>query len=103
MYRLEYLPAARKDMIEIVRYISTILQRPDVADRLATELVDAVESVSAFPYAASAYHPIRPLKREYRKIPVKNYLIFFWVDEEKKLLTVARVVYARRDYDRLLK
>ena len=75
MYKLEYLPVARKDMLEIVRYISRELQNPDAADRLAGELVNAAEGVLLFPY---------------------------WVDEEKKLVTVARVVYAKRDYGRLL-
>ena len=98
MYKLEYLPVARKDMIEIVRYISRELQNPDAADRLA----DAAESVLTFPYAAPAYQPIRSLKHEYRKILVQNYLMFYWVDEEERLVTVARVVYAKRDYGRLL-
>ena len=87
MYKLEYLPVARKDMLEIVRYISRELQNPDAADRLAVELIDAVEGVLHFPYATPAYQPI---------------LMFYWVDEEKKLVTVARVVYAKRDYGRLL-
>lgn len=102
LYKLEYLPVARKDMLEIVRYISRELQNPDAADRLAGELVNAVEGVLLFPYATPTYQPIRPLKHEYRKILVQNYLMFYWVDEEKKLVTVARVVYAKRDYGRLL-
>ena len=102
MYKLEYLPVARKDMLEIVRYISGELQNPDAANRLAVKLVDAAESVLTFPYATPAYHPIRPLKHEYRNILVQNYLMFYWVDEEKKLVTVARVIYAKRDYGRLL-
>ena len=102
MYKLEYLPVARKDMLEIVRYISRELQNPGAADHLAVELVDAAESVLSFPYAPPAYQPIRPLKHEYRKSLVQNYLMFYWVDEEKKLVTVARVVYAKRDYGRLL-
>ena len=89
-------------MLEIVRYISGELQNPDAADRLAVELVDAAESVLTFPYTTSACQTIRPLKHEYRKILVQNYLMFYWVDEEKKLVTVARVVYAKRDYGRLL-
>ena len=102
MYKLEYLPVALKDMLEIVRYISQELQNPDAAGRLAEEMVNAAESVLTFPYAPPAYQPIRPVKHEYRKILVQNFLMFYWVDEEKKLVTVARVVYAKRDYDRLL-
>ena len=103
MYKLEYLPVARKDMLEIVRYIGRELQNPDAASRLAVELVNAAESILEFPYATPAYQSIRPLKREYRKILVRNFLMFYWVDEEKKLVTIARVVYAKQDYNRLLK
>lgn len=28
--------------------------------------------------------------------------MFYWIDEEKKLVTVARVIYAKRDYGWLL-
>ena len=102
VYKLEYLPVAQRDMVEIVRYISGELQNPAAADRLAMELVNAAESILTFPYALPAYQPIRPLKREYRKILVQNFLMLYWVDEEKKLVTVARVVYAKRDVARLL-
>lgn len=102
MYKLEYLPVARRDMIEIVRYISQELQNPTAADQLAMELIEAGDSIPKFPYANPAFIPIRPLKHEYRKLLVQNYFMFYWVDEGKKLVTVARVVYAKRDYERLL-
>ena len=102
MYKLEYLPVARRDMIEIVRYISQELQNPTAADQLAMELIEAGDSIPKFPYANPAFIPIRPLKHEYRKLLVQNYFMFYWVDEVKKLVRVARVVYARRDYKRLL-
>lgn len=48
MYRLEYLPVAQKDMIEIVKYISEELQNPDAANHLATELIHAAEKCDHF-------------------------------------------------------
>lgn len=102
MYKLEYLPVARQDMIEIVRYISQELQNPTAADQLAMELIDAGDGIPKFPYANPAFIPIKPLKHEYRKLLVQNYFMFYWVDEVKRLVTVARVVYAKRDYERLL-
>lgn len=102
MYELEYLPLAHQDLIEIVRYISRELKDPAAADRLAVALIKAGEGIPAFPYANPAYLPVRPLKHEYRKLPVQNYLIFYWVDEEKKRITIARVVYAKRNYEKLL-
>lgn len=102
MYSLEYLPIARQDMVETVQYISKTLRNTTAAGKLAEELIEAGESLAQFPYANPAYSPIRPLKHEYRKILVGNYLMFYWVEEAKKLVTVARVIYAKRDYSRLL-
>jgi len=99
---LEYLPVARQDMIEIVQYISRELRNPAAAGQLAEEMIAAGDSIQKYPYAGPAYIPIRPLKHEYRKRLVKNYLMFYWVDEEKKQVTVARVIYAKRDYARIL-
>ena len=62
MYKLEYLPAARQDMMDIVRYISRELCNPTAAERLAMELIQAGDSILGFPYANPAYTPIRPLK-----------------------------------------
>ena len=102
MYKLEYLPLARQDMIEIVRYISQELQNPTAAEQLAMELIKAGDDIPRCPYANPSHIPIRPLKHEYRKLLVQNYFIFYWVDEVERLVTVARVVYAKRDYERLL-
>ena len=103
MYKLEYLPSARQDMIEIVRYISRELGNPQAAEKLAVRLIEAGESILAFPYANPAYYPIRPLKHEYRKLLVDNYMMFYWVDEAVKTVTIARVLYAKREYEKLLK
>ena len=85
-----------------MRYISETLHNPTAAERLAVKLVEAGDSIPAFPYANPVHMPIRQLKREYRKLRVHNYLMFYWVDEERKLVTVARVIYARRNYEKLL-
>lgn len=101
-YKLEYLPAARQDLVEIVRYISGNLKNPAAAHRLAEKMIDAVEALREFPYAKPAYMPLRPLKHEYRKLLVENYLVFYWVDDQAKQITVARVLYARRACEMLL-
>lgn len=98
MYDLEYLPLAQEDMVEAVRYISEKLKKPATAERLAVELIEAGDSIRTFPYADPVHMPIRPLGYEYRKLLVHSCLMFYWVDEEKKQVTVARVIYARRNY-----
>ena len=102
MYSLEYLPIARRDLVEAVSYISHDLGSPEAALRLAEEVERAGERLQQFPYAWPVYQASRPLERDYRKLLVENFFLFYWVDEQRRLVTVARVIYARRDYGKLL-
>ena len=102
MYKLEYLPIARQDMTGIARYIARELANPDAAEKLSVELIEAADRLSAFPYANPAYIPMRSLMHEYRKLLVQNHLLFYRVDEKTKTVTVTRVIYARRDHEKLL-
>jgi plasmid stabilization system protein ParE len=89
-------------MTEVVLYISNDLCNPAAANRLADEMIDAADRLCDFPYINAVHQTIKPLKHEYRKLIVKNYVMFYWVDENRKLVTIARVIYARRDYEKLL-
>lgn len=103
MYKLEYLPIALQDIVEIVNYISHTLKNQESASNLAESFIEKAESLLIFPYKNPVCQLIRPLKYEYRKILVENYIMFYRVDEEKKLVTIARVIYAKRDFSNLLK
>ena len=103
MYQLEYLPIARQDMVETIRYINHDLCNPLAAEKLSEEMIEAAELLKKFPYINAVYRAMKPLKNEYRKLIVRNYIMFYWVDEEEKRITISRVIYARRDYDNMLK
>lgn len=102
MYNVEILPVARKDMLETVSYISIQLANPKAASDLSDELTKKINSLARHPYINPPYIPIRPLKHDYRKLIVKNYIVFYWVDEETETVTVARVIYCKGNYNRLL-
>ena len=102
MYQLEFLPMAKQDMTEIVKYISHELCNPSAAEKLSGEMIEAAERLMEFPYLSPVHFSIKPLKHEYRKLTVQNYIMFYRVDETVKKVTVARAVYVRRDYEKLL-
>jgi len=102
LYNVEYLLSAVQDMVEIVTYIARELNNPSAAECIAERLVEAGESLRDFPYAQPAYTPLRPLKHEYRKLLVENYMMLYWMTEAEKRVTIARVVYARKNYAKLL-
>ena len=43
-----------------------------------------------------------PLEHEYRSMTVKNYAVFYTVNEQEKLVEIYRVIYAKRDPDKQL-
>ncbi len=102
MFTLEYLPLAREDMADIARYISRELHNPDAAKKLVKEMREAAERLPDFPYANRIILPVRPLKYEYRRLLIKSYIMFYWIDERTKTINIARVIYAKRDYQRFL-
>ena len=103
MYNLNFLPVAKNDMVEIAKYISHELSNPTAAENLIEEMLESADRLAIFPYSNAVYVPLRPLNHEYRRLAVKNYILFYWVDEDKKTVTIARVIYSHRNYNRLLK
>ncbi len=102
MYRTNYLPIAQQDLIDIATYIANNLHNPSAAERISTEIATFIDGLGQFPYSHPVYIPIKPLQQEYRKIVVHNYTIFYWVDEPEKSITIARILYARRDHTDLM-
>lgn len=66
MYTIEYLPIARRDMVDIAKYIGVKLANPDAAERLAEKMAESAEDLANMPYKCPMYIPVKPLKHEYR-------------------------------------
>ena len=78
------------------------INNPLAAEKLAEEMIEAAERLTEFPHANPVHFTVKPLKQEYRKLIVDNYIIFYWIDEKEQQVTIARVLYARRDYEKML-
>ena len=97
MYEVEILPAARDDMIDAVRYVAGELGMRHAAESSARDFAAVAQSLADMPWSHRAYTPVRSLANEYRRAYVGDYAMFYWIDESNHRVTVARVVYARRD------
>ncbi|MDE6710327.1 MAG: type II toxin-antitoxin system RelE/ParE family toxin [Oscillospiraceae bacterium] len=102
MYDLVFLPEAGKDISDISRYIGVELCNPDAADRLVDKILSETEKLTDMPYMYSVYESPLPLKFEYRKLLVKNYTVFYYIDESEKAVKIARVIYAKRNFSNVL-
>lgn len=102
IYRLSYLPIASRDIAEIVNYIAETLSTPKAAFDLLIALDESLSRLIDFPYTCRVYQPVKPLKHDYRILHVKNYAVFYTVNEQEKLVEIYRVIYAQQDFDKQL-
>ena len=75
---------------------------PDAADNLLDKMKVEITKLSSFP-KKHALIDEEPWRTEgVRKIVVKNFLIYYWVDDENNRVQVITVIYSRRDQIRQL-
>lgn len=84
-YQLEFLKCAKEDLDEIIFYICYALQNHTAALNLIDSFQKAFEYILLFPYGSSKYYYHKRLKYAYRVQRVKKYLIFYRIEEKKRL------------------
>lgn len=102
MHRIVFMPGARQNALDIAGYITDELDSPEAAGHITTALVNAAESLRTMPYRHPVHTPLRRTRHEYRGPRAGAYLIFYWIDEDPPLVTIARVIHSRPDASRLL-
>jgi len=93
---------AENDFRDIIRYISSQLSSPLTAVKMTEIIEKAISGLSYMPQS----HPLVSDERlsilGYRKVNVKNYTVFFSIDEKEKTVHVERILFSRRDWLRIL-
>ena len=102
-YSVKLTPHAIVQIQETVAYISKVLLVPETARAWSDSLQKKISGLSTMPasYAAVDEEPWR--SRGYRKMPAKNFIVYYYIDEENKTVWVTAVVYGRRDQLSVLK
>lgn len=101
-YRVDLSEPAEKDLIDIVKYIASQLSSPMSAYHMMEIFEEAMASLSDTPQRCPLITEERLSQLGYRKLIVKNYIVFFSVDEKNKVVDVERILYARRNWLRYI-
>ncbi len=97
MYKVVYLPAARKQLMDAVIYTAAELSAPDAAENLLAAVDEQIGKLSVHPYRFPVYPALYSMKHEFRFFPVKNYLVFYVVKEEQKTVEIWRFLHQRQN------
>jgi len=102
-YRVDVSEPAENDLRDIVRYISAQLSAPMTALKMMDTIEEAIiTGLAVIPQKCPLVTDERLAMMGYRKLLVKNYIIFFTIDEKSKVVDVERILYARRDWLHIL-
>ena len=102
LYEVRLTKQAEIQLKEIFQYISYTLQASGTAEKMLDLLEREILSLSSFPSRIPLTQDEPWHSQGIHKMPVKNYLVYFWVDENTKTVHVTAVVYGRRDQKQLL-
>ena len=96
-YEVKLTPQAIGQIEETVQYISKILLAPENARKWADTLQCEIEKLDSMPsrYPLAEEEPWHT--KGVRKMPVKNFLVYYLVDEEIQTVWITAVFYGRRD------
>lgn len=101
-YRVDVSEPAKQDALDIARYISAQLSAPKTALEMVDTLAAGMEGLENNPKRQPLVRDDRLAARGYRILPIKNYLVFYKVNEQAQTVDVVRILYGRRDWVNLL-
>lgn len=101
-YRVDVSDPAENDLVDIVRYIASQLSAPISALNIIELLEEAMAGLSDMPQRCPLVADERLSQMGYRKLTIKNYVVFFSIDEKNKVVDVERILFGRRDWLRIL-
>lgn len=101
-YKVIITPTAYKEIDHIYNYISENLYAENAAIELMRKIEEKIQKLKYAPKIHTEIEKINGLKRRYRRIVIKNFVILYTINEEEKIVYVSHIYYGRQNYLNLL-
>ncbi len=95
MYKITFSKTALNDIDNIINYIFYKLNNRIAALNLLNSFVSSKKYIIVFSKA-------NKFNEKYYKFRIKNYYMFYTLDEVTKTITIVRVLYRKRNFQELL-
>ena len=97
-YIVEFTDDCIEEITGIYEYITYNLKNNFSAQKIIRELLDKILALDHRPKIYIKIHKFDKLKREYRRIVVKNFVALYTIDYSKKKIYISHVFYNKRNY-----
>ena len=101
-YKVQLSNQAKEDYKSIIRYIKYKLLEPNIAERYAELIKNELNTLKNNPqrFAIIDYDIIK--KYNFRKLIIKNYIAFYRINEDTKIVNVERILYDGTNWKNIL-
>ncbi len=100
--KIEFTQTAQNDLRDIALYVLEESKEISVALRFVEELQNSVMQLGDFPLSGTCPKDRVLCSFGYRFVVHKEYLIFYTVDDKKKVVYIEAVFNSKKDYTRVL-
>ena len=99
-YKVIILPEAQADIRKIVHYIARSLSAPQAALNMNRAFQREIRSLSKMPKRFSVVDAPPWKDAGIRRFTVKNYYVYYLIDDEEMTVKVLAVIYTGRDQEK---
>ena len=101
-YNIEITEPAENDLNEIGYYIKYDLLEPEIALKTIEKISNKILELEYMPFRNELVKDERLSLQGIRKLIIDNYIVFYNVSENVKMVTIIRILYAKRNWIDLL-
>ena len=101
-YRVIISDLAQQDIRNTATYIRDELLEPELAENNTEAILDGIFTLESMPARVPLVRDERLTNMQIRGLLIKNYTVFFRINENQKLVEVVRVLYAKRNWQAIL-
>ena len=96
-WKIRYTDKARRDLRNIMEYVSYDLLEPETAKNLLRRIMGEIERLDTMPLRYPLFHEEPWRGRGLRFFAVGNYLVFYTPEEKSCTVYIVRVIYGGRN------
>ncbi len=96
-YQVKFTFQAIEQITNTIAYIAQFLLEPQVASKWSAFLKQEIAKLGFIPYRYPLVDEEPWHTKELRKMTVKNFFVYYTIQEEEQVVWITAVLYSRRD------